>query len=307
MVREVRSSKRLQVLQDQKAVVKKSKPLLQKKASTSDKFLVRQIKIIEKEREGKRKVDKSAVVERGRGEGRGKRQDPSGGRRKKSEDPLPTVKGRTTRAVAPVAFRRNGKVIPQKPSVKNAKSTQKANGKQTKAKPSGNTRTTRPRLTKKVLSSFEEETLGIRPIDRGSSWDGNSDSLGSVNSGVLDENLCFHCGLETTEDDFGSTILCDGCDGEYHLTCVGLTSLPRITWTCSRCREERAWFANLKYEVPNFKVSNVLPPPPRHLTSRHLSLVRFLDGDHKRLKSVTVQVDLSRWRGRNANRKASWS
>jgi hypothetical protein len=114
-----------------------------------------------------------------------------------------------------------------------------------------------PRLTKKVLSAFEEETMGIRPVDRGSSWDGNSDTLGSVNSGVLDENLCFLCGIATTEDEYDQIVLCDTCDGEYHLSCVGLTSLPRISWTCTLCREERARYSKLRFEIPNYKASEL--------------------------------------------------
>lgn len=132
---------------------------------------------------------------------------------------------------------------------KNMKKEQKI-----KKEPSSKKSAKTPRLTKKVLSAYEEETRGIRPIDRGSSWDGNSDSLGSVNSGVLDENLCFICGIETTDDDYEKVVLCDCCDGEYHLSCVGLSGLPRISWTCSLCRDERMWFSKLKYDVPNFKV-----------------------------------------------------
>jgi hypothetical protein len=332
-VREVRSSKRLQVLQDQKEKARKSRPLLQKKTSTSDNFLTKQIQIIRNEG---RKAGKS-VAEAGmgmrdearsrmggsrggsgrgviRGGGRGQGSSEVSQRRQKSgKDPLPSsslpsANGRKNRTVV---LRRNGKFIPQKAPVKIGKSTEtqrKQMETTTKAKPKtkneknkkpSTTRSPRPRLTKKVLSSFEEETLGIRPIDRGSSWDGNSDSLGSVNSGVLDENICFQCGVETSENESGNMILCDGCDGEYHLACVGLASLPRITWTCGRCREERAWFANLKYEVPNFKVTSIF----------HLQLmlrVRFLEDGRKRLRYVTVRAGLCLWHGRSAKRRASW-
>lgn len=265
MVREVRSSKRLQISGEQRERerVRKSKPVLQKKASLTDQLLEKQSNTAGRCKRG---------TQRGKAERIGQQQDlPTSRGRRKKDEVLSNQKTMTTRAAG---LGRKSRA-PQD-SMKERKPPKKANGKQMRTKnekSSGAPRTRRPRLTKKVLSSFEEETLGIRPIDRGSSWDGNSDSLGSVNSGVLDENLCFHCGLETTEDDLGTTILCDGCDGEYHLTCVGLTLLPRITWTCNRCREERAWFANVKYEVPNFKVGNsstlcLTPPSPLQIPRR---------------------------------------
>ena len=109
-----------------------------------------------------------------------------------------------------------------------------------------------PRLTKKVLSAYEEETIGIRPVDRGSSWDGNSEADGSVNSGVLDENQCFECGVYAPDEDWSKVALCDVCDGEYHMACSGLEQLPRLSWTCTPCREERDWFKHLSYGVHSF-------------------------------------------------------
>jgi len=105
------------------------------------------------------------------------------------------------------------------------------------------------RLTKKALSDHDEETIGLRPSDRGSSWDGNSESDGSVNSGVLDENQCFECGLYSGNEDWGKVALCDVCDGEYHFECTGLVQLPRLSWTCNACVQERNWFMKMKHYV----------------------------------------------------------
>lgn len=117
-----------------------------------------------------------------------------------------------------------------------------------------NVQAKKPRLTKKILSAYEEETLGIRPVDRGSSWDGNSDSLGSVNSGILEENVCFECGIETSSEDYNKILLCDVCDGEFHLSCSRVTHVPHHSWTCHLCRGERLWFSALKFDIPGFKV-----------------------------------------------------
>jgi hypothetical protein len=179
-----------------------------------------------------------------------------------------TAKGSKKKIVeAPVGRRRSSvgketssakKITRQKipSSLPKQSQTGKQTKRETKGQAKGEKKPTRaPRLTKKALSAFDEETLGIRPVDRGSSWDGNSDSLGSVNSGVLDENLCFLCGIATTEAEYERIVLCDTCDGEYHLDCVGLTSLPRISWTCTLCREERARFSKLRFDVANYKAS----------------------------------------------------
>jgi len=46
-------------------------------------------------------------------------------------------------------------------------------------------------------------------------WEGNSDSDGSVDSAVMDEDICFYCGKDTAdlpEDQWGNLISCDVCD-----------------------------------------------------------------------------------------------
>jgi hypothetical protein len=95
---------------------------------------------------------------------------------------------------------------------------------------------------------------------------GNSNSLGSVDSGLLDENVCYECGLNTLQQaNWNDLILCDICDGisfvdccnirsycygglgEYHIGCVNRDSVPRAKFTCPRCAEELREFRNLRY------------------------------------------------------------
>ena len=88
-------------------------------------------------------------------------------------------------------------------------------------------------------------------------WLGNEDDSGSVASGVLEEDYCFECG-KSTMDCLGlnNVVLCDVCDGEYHLSCAGLEKLPRSTFVCHRCIEEQEQQKNLRFNVCEvFRVS----------------------------------------------------
>mgnify|MGYP000440635501 CR=1 FL=1 len=81
-------------------------------------------------------------------------------------------------------------------------------------------------------------------------WEGNSDSDGSVDTGALEENVCFECGECTTDEpDWDSLVICDRCSGDYHLKCVGLDIVPRKGWICPRCKADEYSFAGLKYNV----------------------------------------------------------
>ena len=47
------------------------------------------------------------------------------------------------------------------------------------------------------------------------------------------DTACMICGLPS--DPF-VVLLCDGCDNEAHLACVGLSHVPEGEWFCSSCR-----------------------------------------------------------------------
>lgn len=82
------------------------------------------------------------------------------------------------------------------------------------------------------------------------SWEGYSDEAGSVESGVLDENVCCDCGIKTNrKKECDELVLCDVCDSEYHIKCVGLerTRTRALAWTCPRCVEERTHFSSLSF------------------------------------------------------------
>ena len=80
--------------------------------------------------------------------------------------------------------------------------------------------------------------------------------IGSVDSGVLDENICFECGISTEllpADDWKDIIVCDRCDAEYHKTCVGfdpMDLLPRRGWVCMKCKAEISAFQSLDFTFP---------------------------------------------------------
>ena len=99
---------------------------------------------------------------------------------------------------------------------------------------------------------------------RTSSWSGNTDSDGTVDSGALDEDVCFECGNKT--EDYlapGCTIIiCDTCEGEYHLKCVELDMPPRHKWSCPACMKERVWNLRMSYEPQGFPVPRIRKSDP---------------------------------------------
>jgi len=90
-------------------------------------------------------------------------------------------------------------------------------------------------------------------------WEGNDDDNGSVASGVLEEDYCYVCGDSTLNaDQWNNVVLCDVCDGEYHLKCVGLDKLPTDSFVCYKCVKEREQQKNVVFNVSNnnFPVSH---------------------------------------------------
>lgn len=53
------------------------------------------------------------------------------------------------------------------------------------------------------------------------------------------EGRCIICKESTFEDDCDGkrVLLCDGCNAETHLDCVGLTSIPKGAWYCPPCKQ----------------------------------------------------------------------
>lgn len=105
-----------------------------------------------------------------------------------------------------------------------------------------------------VLPLTEEE---LKKRERGRrNWEGNSDSEGSVDSGVLEENICYECGELTAdlpESAWTGLIICDRCDLDYHTTCVGFEAgalLPRHGWQCPKCIEEQREQKKLDFTFP---------------------------------------------------------
>jgi hypothetical protein len=107
------------------------------------------------------------------------------------------------------------------------------------------------------LSDYVQELIHYKHAYEDPNWIGNEDDNGSVASGVLEEDYCFECGLSTLETlHLNNVILCDICDGEYHLECVGLDRIPRSTFVCNKCSSEQDALKGLNFNVSDaFKVT----------------------------------------------------
>lgn len=128
--------------------------------------------------------------------------------------------------------------------------------KQKKNKKKGNSSDNEKALTKLNLQQLEE--LHKKEYWRHSkklNWDGYSDEAGSVASGILEESICFDCGeLTTLCDDWSKLVLCDGCEGEYHLECVNLDLAPRKRFICPRCVQDTREFEGINYNIKGFPI-----------------------------------------------------
>jgi hypothetical protein len=53
------------------------------------------------------------------------------------------------------------------------------------------------------------------------------------------EGRCLVCKESTYEEDCDGkqVLLCDGCNAEVHIPCVGFTSVPKGSWYCDHCKE----------------------------------------------------------------------
>ncbi len=143
------------------------------------------------------------------------------------------------------------KVSGKKGSKVVSKNNSKNNSKKSKKKG-------KKKLTEAALARLNRPKL---PFRYRKAWEGNSDSDGSVDSGVLDEDLCYECGIDTKDlppESWSSLIICDTCSAEYHLACVKLEKVPRNStpFRCPKCFAEEDWFKNFSFKVddPRFKV-----------------------------------------------------
>lgn len=150
-----------------------------------------------------------------------------------------------------VAEAKKVKKTPVKKSLKGSKGSK---GKKAQIKKIDRGRKVATKLTKAVLAAKE-------PMDRiyDPKFEGNDDDMGSVDSGALDENICFECGVDTNlykpnsspERNVDTIVICDVCSGEYHLTCAKFdrNSRPSTKWTCPRCAIDEEFFEKMKYDI----------------------------------------------------------
>jgi len=72
----------------------------------------------------------------------------------------------------------------------------------------------------------------------------------SVESGVLDEDICWACGASTgNPSEYDEVLICDICSGEYHLSCINLSRVPRSAWACSCCKTEYQKLKPLRFSI----------------------------------------------------------
>lgn len=111
---------------------------------------------------------------------------------------------------------------------------------------------------KKVIEKEDSLDSVTNNDDEATVFSGNEDDKGSVVSALLEEDICYHCGLGTMNgDEWGEVVMCDLCDGEYHLRCQGLESTPEGSFVCTKCVDDENHFKDMRFEVSScFKVQH---------------------------------------------------
>lgn len=134
--------------------------------------------------------------------------------------------------------------------------TKHALKKQKATKGADSEKVTKRQKKAKVVSDAEDGEEGVEG-DENTIVSGNEDDRGSVVSAILDEDICYTCGLCTLDDpdNWNNVVMCDTCDGEYHLKCQGLECTPEGAFFCTRCKRDEEFYRDFRYEVSeSFKV-----------------------------------------------------
>jgi len=73
------------------------------------------------------------------------------------------------------------------------------------------------------------KTLEITKKEKSGSASDSSDS---------EESVIVNCGIctKTTNIEDDTILICDGCDGEFHLKCTGINAVPEGDWFCNTCQ-----------------------------------------------------------------------
>lgn len=74
----------------------------------------------------------------------------------------------------------------------------------------------------------------------------------SDSDGVLNDEICCYCGVEILDPaEFSTVLICDACNGDFHLKCSGEDVIPRKSkmWICPLCKEDSRHFSALKFNV----------------------------------------------------------
>jgi len=148
--------------------------------------------------------------------------------------------------------------------------------------------------------------------DTNSVVSGNEDDKGSVVSALLEEDICYQCGEGTMNgDEWGEVVMCDICDGEYHLKCQNLTCTPEGSFFCTKCKDDEEHFKDMRFEVSSsFKVFTYVIICC-HVWLSYTYIVVLCQRYYYRSRSdlppsaqlYILQRSLSTWHGRNAKRR----
>ena len=95
-------------------------------------------------------------------------------------------------------------------------------------------RSVRPRRA----AATRKKNLNDSDSDFAEDEDENDDDAALEDAELLDATICATCRLG---DDPSNLVLCDGCDGGYHMYCLRpkLVSIPRGEWHCPSCHAKR--------------------------------------------------------------------
>lgn len=125
------------------------------------------------------------------------------------------------------------------------------------------TRQKKLKTDEKTLSSKLEGTISNPKFHHqydDLQWEGLEEESGSVDSGILEEDICLECGKSTISNPelFDQIIICDICDAEYHTSCLGFDKVPQGSFECYNCLNENKLISTFENVLENFPVISIL-------------------------------------------------
>ena len=63
-----------------------------------------------------------------------------------------------------------------------------------------------------------------------------SDEENCADEENCETEVCLICRASTAECEPSSILICEGCEGEGHITCAGFSEVPSSDWFCDQCK-----------------------------------------------------------------------